>query len=272
MAMPRNTTRAEPGLRELTSEQRGEALFVQSVDRAMQVLSAFHHADGPLSLSDIAQRAGVDRSAAQRMVHTLRTLGYIRRDTGGHGFLPGIRILDHTLDALRLDPLVRRATPVLQELRKSVRERIDLSLFDDLRVLYAVRLQTKRQTFYTTLVGHSVPTFCTSGGWAILSKLPEEEARDILDRSDRRPFTPHTITDLDELMDKVAQTRDNGYALAMNQILIGEIVTAFPVLDTNGRPIAAIHIAGSLAEWTPEDYVTRVVPLGQEAARAISQF
>ncbi|MDK3074612.1 IclR family transcriptional regulator [Sedimentitalea sp. JM2-8] len=270
--MFRNTTRAEPGLRERTRQQRGDSLFVQSVERAMQVLSAFHYADGPLTLSDIAQRAGVDRSAAQRMVHTLRALGYIRRDADAHGFLPGIRILDHTLDALRLDPLVRRATPVLQELRRSVRERIDLSLFDDLRVVYAVRLQTKHQTLNSSLVGHSVPTFCTSGGWAILSKLPEDTVRGILERSDRTPFTPHTITDPEAILDKVAETRANGYSLALNQILIGEIAAGFPVLDTDGRPVAAVHIAASLADWTPEDYAARIVPLGQEAARAISQY
>lgn len=270
--MPRNTIRAEPGLRDLTTEQRSDPLFVQSVERALNILSAFHHADGPLSLSALAERAGVDRSAAQRMVHTLRTLGYVRRDSAGHGFLPGIRILDHTLDCLRLDPLVCRATPVLQELRKTVRERVDLSLFDDLRMLYAVRLQTKRQTLITTLVGHSVPTFCTSGGWAVLSKLPEAQVRGILERSDRRPFTPHTLTDMDEIMAKVAETREKDYALAASQILSGEIAVAFPVMDNKGQPVAAIHIAGTLAEWTPEDYANRMAPLGQEAARAISLY
>lgn len=238
----------------------------------MQVLAAFHHADAPLSLSEIAARAGVDRSTAQRMVHTLRSMGYIRRSGDGRGFVPGIRLLDHTLDYLRLDPLVRRATPVLQELRKEVRERVDLSLFDDLRVVYAVRLQSKRQTFYTTLVGHSVPSFCSSGGWAILSRLPDDRVRDILDRSDRRPFTPHTVTEIPELLDKIAETHANGYALTLNQILLGEIAAGFPVLDANGEPVAAIHVAGSLAEWTPEDFVNRNIPLALEAARAISQY
>jgi DNA-binding IclR family transcriptional regulator len=270
--MSRNTIRAESGVRDLTETQRADSLFVQSVERAMNVLSAFHHADGPLTLSELAKRAGMDRSAAQRMVHTLRTLGYIRRDADGHGFLPGIRILDHTLDCLRLDPLVRRATPVLQELRKTVRERVDLSLFDDLRMLYAVRLQTYRQTFNTTLVGHSVPTFCSSGGWVVMSKLPDSQVREILERSDRSPFTPHTLTGIDDIMDKVIETRSKGYALTENQILSGEIAAAFPVLNTKGQPVAAIHIAGSLAEWTPQDYTNRVVPLGQEAARAISQY
>jgi IclR family pca regulon transcriptional regulator len=270
--MSRNRTRAESGQRGVTQAQRADTLFVQSVERAMNILSTFHHADGPLTLSDMAKSAGMDRSAAQRMVHTLRTLGYIERDTDGHGFLPGIRALDHTLDSLRLNPLVRHATPVLQELRKDVRERVDLSLFDDVRVVYAVRLQTKRQKFYTSLVGHSVPTFCSSGGWAILSRLPEAEARDIVERSDRRPYTLDTITDVEEIMTHVAETRARGFAIATNQILSGEIAAAVAVLDTDGRPVAAIHIAGSLSEWTPEEYAKRVVPLGQEAARAISLY
>lgn len=270
--MPRNRTHTEPGLRDVEPEERAGALFVRSVEKAMTILSAFHHADGALTLSELAQRAGVDRSATQLMVHTLRAMGYIQRDAQGHGFLPGIRILDHTLDYLRLNPLVRHATPVLQELRKSVRERVDLSLFDDVRVVYAVRLQTKRQSFHTSLVGHSVPTFCSSGGWAILSRLPGEQARDIIERSDRRAFTPDTLTQADDIMQHVQESRDKGFSLTTNQILSGEIAAGFPVLNNVGAPVAAIHIAGSLSEWTQDDYIKQVVPLGQQAARAISQY
>lgn len=270
--MPRNTTRTESGKRAPSGQDRASALFVQSVEKAMTVLAAFHHADGPLTLADIAARTGIDRSAAQRMVHTLRALGYMERDDSGHGFVPGVRLLDHTLDYLRLNPLVRQATPVLQELRATVRERVDLSLFDDLRVIYAIRLQTKRQTFNTSIVGHSVPSFCSSGGWAILARLPEAQARDLLERSDRRPFTPHTFTDVETIMDQVRETRANGYALCLNQILDGEIAMGFAVLGPSGMPLAAIHVAGSLAEWTPQDYVARMAPLGLQAARALSRY
>ena len=270
--MPRNTTRAEPGKRALTDGDRAGSLFVQSVEKAMAVLSAFHHADGPLTLTDIARRAELDRSAAQRMVHTLRAIGYIERDADGHGFVPGLRILDHTLDYLRINPLVRQATPVLQELRTSVRERVDLSLVDDMRLVYAVRLQTKRQTFNATMVGHSVPIFCTSGGWAVLARMPEDHARALLERSDRRPFTPNTITEVDAVMEQVAQTRARGYSLAVDQILLGEIAMGFAILDSSGAPYAAIHIAGSTAEWTSEDYAARVAPLGQQAARSLSRY
>lgn len=270
--MFRNTIRAETGRSANLEEERASPLFVRSVEKAMAVLSAFHHTEGPLTLSEIASRAGLDRSAAQRMVHTMRALGYISRDASGHGYVPGVGILDHTLDFLRLNPLVRQATPVLQELRTTVRERIDLSLFDDLRMIYAVRLQTKRQPFNASNVGHSVPTFCTSGGLAILARLPEDTARDLVARSDRRPFTPNTITEIDEIMQAVEQTRAQGYALALNQILPGEIAMGFAILDSKGAPVAAIHIAGSLAEWTPEEFRARTAPLGQQAARALSKY
>lgn len=270
--MPRNTTRAETGRRDLTQQDRAGSLFVQSVEKAFTVLSAFHHANGPRTLSDIAVRAGLDRSAAQRMVHTLRALGYIERDADGHGFVPSVRILDHALDYLRLNPLIRQAMPVLQELRASVKERVDLSMLDDLRLVYAIRLQTKPQTLNASMVGHSVPTFCSAGGWAVMAHLPEHQAHDIISRSDRRPFTPQTVTDMDKIMDQIAQTRARGYALALSQILSGEIAMGFAVLDSVGAPVAAIHIAGSLSEWTPEDFAARFAPLGQQAARSLSKY
>ncbi len=269
--MARNTLRAESGVRNLSDAQRAEALFTNSIARAMQVLAAFHHDNRPLSLAEIAQRAGIDRSAAQRIVHTLRTLGYITRDEEDRGFLPGVRILDHTLDFLRMNPLVQRATPILLELRRNVRERVDLSLFDGQRVVYAARMQSKRETFYATLVGHSVPTFCSSGGWAIMARLPEDEARDIVEASDRSPFTPRTLTEVDEIMAQIAKTRARGYSIAVEQILLGEIAIGVAVTAPTGQPVGAIHVAGSLSEWTPEDFSTRVAPLALEAARAISQ-
>lgn len=272
VCMSRSLLRAESGMRPLGAADRADPLFLSGVERAMQVLSAFHAADRPLSLSEIARAAGIDRSAAQRIVHTLRATGHIRRGDDDRGYLPGIRILDHTLDALRLDPLIQHATPILIELRRSLRERVDLSIFDDLRMVYAVRMQSKRETFYATLVGHSVPTFCTSGGWAVMAALPEQAARDIVERSDRRPFTPRTLTDPDAIMARVRETRAMGHSLATEQVLIGETAMGAAVTGPGGRVRGAIHVAASLAEWTPAEFARRYAPLLTEAAQAISRF
>lgn len=268
----RRTLRSSAGQQAISDEQRGDPLFLKSVAKAMEVLSAFHRADGSLSLSEIANAANIDRSAAQRIVHTLRQLGYLRRATEKGGFLPGIRILDHTLDYLSLNPVIRNATPVLLELRRNAQERVDLSLFDDVRVVYAARMQSKRETFYATLVGHSVPTFCSSGGRAILSRLDDEEVKSIIARSDLTPVTPRTITDPAAILDKVHEARGLGYALAREEILVGEIALGVPIMGHDGRPCGAVHIAGSLSEWSPEHFRDRFFPLAAEAALAISRL
>jgi DNA-binding IclR family transcriptional regulator len=73
-------------------------------------------------------------------------------------------------------------------------------------------------------------------------------------------------------MAEIARTRENGFALAVNQIRLGEIVLGFSVLGPNGTPVAAIHIAGSLSDWTPEAFIARMAPAGQQAARALSKY
>ena len=144
---------------------------------------------------------------------------------------PGIRILDTTLDLLRLDPLVQKATPVLLELRKTVRERVDLSLFDETRLVYALRMQSKRETFYATLVGHSVPAFCTAGGRAALSVLPEQKARSYVERTPLQAYTSRTLTDVDEIMMQITHARELGYAVVVDEFVQGEVAIGVAVSE-----------------------------------------
>jgi len=247
-----------------------DALFVQSLARGMSVLEAFRGAEGPLSLAQIAARSGMTRSAAQRLVHTLRRLGYLIQAEDGRGFRPHLPILDLTHDFMRLNPLVRRANPILLELRRSVRERVDLSLFDGQRMVYVTRMQSKRETFFATLVGKSVPVTGSSGGWAVLAMLPAAEADAILAQAPLHPVTPRTLTDPDAIRAQLALVRETGHALALEQMLMGEVALGVAIPDASGRPVGAIHIVASLSEWEPEEFRRRVAPLAAEAVRSIT--
>ena len=132
-------------------------------------------------------------------------------------------------------------------------------------------MQSKRETFFATLVGHAVPTFCSSGGRAVLAALPEAEARDIVERSDRVALTPKTETDPDAIMARVAEARRLGYAIVVEEILVGEVAIGAAIRSPDGRPRGAVHVAGSLSEWTPEAFSARVAPLAAEAASAINR-
>lgn len=244
--------------------------FVNSLAKGVSVLEAFSSHPGPMSLQEIAELVGLDKSTVQRMVYTLLQLGYLRKGVDGRGFCLGPKVLDRSFDFLRSWPLIERATPIINELQQASHERVDLSLFDDLTICYAIRRQSKRQTFFATLIGRRIPTYCSSGGRAIMSRLSDGEIDSILGRSDLVALIPTTITDPGQIRREVARARKDGYALVHNESVIGEVAVACPVLDHRARPVAAVHVAGSLSEWSPETFAKRFAPLAAEAAIALS--
>ncbi|WPB56528.1 IclR family transcriptional regulator [Xylophilus sp. GOD-11R] len=246
-------------------------LFVQSIAKAMAVLEALGSRQEPLSLNELAERADMDRSTAQRIAHTLTLLGYLEKGPNGRGIVLGKKLLDRTFDFLNTTPLVERATPILADLQRETGERVDLSLFDDLSIIYALRRQSKRETFFATLVGRRIPTYCSSGGRAVMSFLADERVDDILDRSDLVAITPKTVTDKKAIKQKVAEARQLNYSLCLEESILGEIALGCAILDADDVPIAAVHIAGSCSEWTADSFTQRFAPLAIEAARALGR-
>jgi len=245
-----------------------DPLFVRAAARAVAVLSAFDLVTKPLSLSEISQIAGLDRSATQRIVHTLVQLGMVVRDPEDRGYLPGNRLLTMAHSSLRLNPICQKATPVLLELRRRTGERVDLSLWDDTKIIYAVRMPYKNEIFVGTLTGNAVPTYCTAGGLAILSRLADDEIADIVGRSDMTPFTPDTFTTLDEVMRAVEETRIRGHSLAARQFRRHEYAIGVPIMNEHDRPVGAITLGGSLDEHSAEEFSDKYGVLLQEAGQS----
>jgi DNA-binding IclR family transcriptional regulator len=194
------------------------------------------------------------------MAHTLHQLGYLEKCPDTRRYALGLSMLDFSFQFVRTHPLVEVATPHLIELRRSCEERVDMSLFDGRTLVYAIRLQSKREKFYTTLVGRRMPVFCSAGGRAMLARLPEDRARHIIDTSDRSPLTSKSITEPAAIMKKIHAARIDGYSVAVEESILGEITLGAPIVNAQGLPVGAVHIAGSIANWNPETMVQRLLP------------
>ena len=246
------------------------SLFVTSLERGFAVLEAVGNERRDVGVTEIAAKTGLDKSAAQRFAFTLHALGYLEKNTATRRFRLSRRVLGLAHAYLRSDPLIELATPYLADLRQSCQKRVDLSLPDDLDIVYVVRLQSQREAFGATVVGRRIPAFCSSGGRAMLAMLPEDEARDLVERSARTPLTPHTITDIEAVMAEIARARRDGFAVCAQEALMGEIVVAAPVIDMHRRPRGAVHIAMSLADHDESEVRARFAPMAVATARLIS--
>ncbi len=68
--------------------------MVQSVAKAFRVLECFDARHPTMNLSQIAEQAKLDLSAAQRFTHTLQALGYLVKDPKTRQFGLSVKSFD----------------------------------------------------------------------------------------------------------------------------------------------------------------------------------
>ncbi len=245
-------------------------LFVQSLRKGFDVLEAFKGVRS-LSLSEIAERVQFDKSATQRMCHTLTTMGYLQQCPTTRRFELSPKCLDITFEFLRHHPLIERATPILIDLRRQCDERVDLSLFWEKELIYVQRHQSQRQLFYTTLIGRRIPLYCSAGGRAVLAKFSDDIVSDLIEHEDRIAMTRFTKTDIEDILNEIDTARQQGWSLARSEVIENEMVFAAAITNSMQQPIGAIHVACNVAAQDElQPLIDRIVPGLTGAARMLS--
>ena len=107
-----------------------------------------------------------------------------------------------------------------------------------------LELDTARRSLSTGLgIGSRLPVYCSAIGRMLLSGLPQQEARARLEMIERVALTPHTVTDLEELLGLLETCRQSGWSCSEGELELGVRSMAAPVRDPQGNTIAAMSIA-----------------------------
>jgi IclR family transcriptional regulator, pca regulon regulatory protein len=270
-ALPRK--KPTPARRPRTSPdgEKRSSLFVGSVEKAFQVLEVFRDTHRMMSMAEIARAASLDRSATQRIVHTMELLGYIRRmpDAALYGLAP--KVLTLSYNYLRSRELIERASPYLLDISRTLGETCNLQELDGDDIVFLARFPGKHLVNVDFAVGYRLPAVFTASGRAMLSRLSPQKQREVIARAPLTAVTPYTETKPAKLHAHIAEAARKGYAIVMNQTLVGDISVAAAITNHAGEPVAAINIAVPTTRWTLERAEEQLVPHVQLAATSISQ-
>ena len=260
---------AERGARDGGEER--SSLFVGSTEKAFRVLHAFDGAQRTMTLADIARAAQLDRSSAQRIVHTLEALGYLRRAPESKSYGVTCKLLQFSYNYVRGNELIDKASPYLLDISRTIGETTNLHELDGTDVVFIARFPGQHMVNIDIAVGRRLPAYFTASGTAILSRLPRARQVEILEQTRLQPITPHTETDVARLMERVERARETGYALVANETVMGDISVAAPITDHDGHAVAAINISVPTTRWTAASAEDKLVQQVQVAATSISK-
>jgi len=266
--MAKLRTKTRPGQSADDGEKEISRAGIQSVDRAFAIMELFSERRPALSVSEIVELTGLNRSTCYRFCQTLKAIGYLD-EVERRKFRPGLKAISLARAALSSRELPELALPYLRELQRTVGEAVNMSLLDGTDVVYVARILSDHLITLRLYVGSRLPAYATSMGRAILAFLPEQEAEAILNKSDLLPITEHTITDRRRLKAELQRIRARGYAINDQEMAIGLRGVAAPILSSTGRPVAAINLSIP-RPLGPTEIEGSLAPRLLEAAAAIS--
>ena len=245
-------------------------LFVESVEKAFAVLKGVASGPAGMSISDVAAAAGLDRSAAQRYVHTLLELGYLARDENGRNLAISARALRLAGAHLQRSELVMRGQPFLAQLARETGEAVNLTLLDGPDIVFVARYPSRHMLAGDIVVGSRMPAYCSSAGRAILSAMPDGEIAAAVGAYRLVAHTEATITDPAALTAAILRARTKRYAICFGEYYAHDLSFAAPIIGGAGRVLGAINISVSRLRHSEGAAERRFAPLVVAAADTAS--
>jgi IclR family pca regulon transcriptional regulator len=231
---------------------------LQSLERGIALLRTFGSERPRQTVADAARATGFTRATARRILITLTRLGYARTD--GRYFELTPKVLDIGYSFLASLNVGQIAQPFVEQLSECVDESVSVSVLDGTDVVYIARVPTKRIMTVSIGLGSRFPAFQTSMGRVLLAPLSDAEVVDIYERSDRRRVTEHTVASAAELLDRLADVRRDGWALVDQELEMGVRSIAAPIVDPQGRTVAALNIGTHAGRVDLDELNERFVP------------
>lgn len=197
----------------LDGADRSAGTQAPAVARAVRILDLLAEANGqPKTLTDIARELGIAKSSTSNLCAALEEGALIRRS--GAGYLLGRRTVELGSSYLAAFDQVREFYRICEDSPVLSRSLVQIAMLDGARALYLAVFEGRERFPLSASVGDRYPASTTAVGTALLAELPEERIRSLYsDGRELVTFTEHSTATVDDLLAKLAHTREAGYAI-----------------------------------------------------------
>ena len=215
----------------------------QTVQKALNLLEALVRSGQPRRLTELSRELGLTKPNVYRLLSTLSTLGYVKKDPNTTLYSPTLKLWEMGSLLVRDVDLRTVAGPRLRRLCEDTHESVQLAVFDSGYVVYIDKVDSQQPLKAITSIGSRLPATVTSTGKAMLAWMPLQALDQAVEHVKR--FTPITMTKRRDIELDLEETRQRGYSINRGEFRLGVCGIAAPVRDSSGGVVAAIGVWGA---------------------------
>ena len=239
----------------------------QALSRGLTLLESLAATDHGATLTELAASLKLPAPTAHRLLAALERSAFVRQDANGVWSI-GVRAFRVGAAFLAQRDLAVEARPHLTRLMEQAGETANLAVMSDGEAVFIAQAPCRELMRMDVKLGARAPVHASGVGKAMLAALPERELDAALP-ADLPRYTEHTLTTHEALVAEIVASRRRGYAVDDEEHAVGLRCVAGAIHDEQGRPWAALSLAGPTSRFTRE----RIDALGalvRDTAREVS--
>lgn len=256
-------TGAEP------AERKPAGRTIQSVERALLLLEQVASQPEGLTLSDMAERTGLNSSTCHHLVSTLVNCGYLTHLSRSRGYALGQKIRELSELAEReTDPSVLLRDD-LMNLGRRLGRGVQFAVLSGTSLITKLSFPDPQSRVQEPdEIEKMTALHATATGKSILAWIPDTELVRVISANGLTGYTHRTITTLSGLMEELRLVRRRKYSIDDEEFRHGVVCIGTTLREGGGAVVGAISVTLPASEATDE-YRT---PLVGEMIGAANDF
>ncbi|NQX58748.1 IclR family transcriptional regulator [Paenibacillus qinlingensis] len=222
--------------------------WVPALERAQDVLQLIADKPSRLKLMDLSVATGINKSTMFSLLHTMETLNWVIREKGdtyvlgsffgviGNAYFAGMSLVKL---------FEEKAARSVERLG----ETFQLARLEKGELVYLAKKEAPAQVRLISEPGMRLLAYATAMGKVLLSALEDSQVLALFEEGSYQAFTPHTVQSGEELLKQLRTVRQQGYAVDQEEIVLGFCCLAMPIVDRNGKWIAAVSCSMPVHQW-----------------------
>lgn len=227
--------------------EKKSQITIQSLERGLHILEHLLNSLEPLSIGELCELTGIQRTTLYGLMNTLIAEGYVVKEerTGRYAVTSKMFMLSRNYT--QKDPISVNGEKLIIELAAKYPElTIRAIRYQGLQVvdlLYSSVTPT-RVGLSAVDVFNNAALPATSNGKLACSSLSDEELTEIFQSHDFVRYTDNTITNMKDFIEEIHKIRAQGFSEDNGELLENTYCLYFPIRNSDSQIIGAIGFTG----------------------------
>ncbi len=240
-------------------------MAIQSVQRALEILSLFSISSPQLGITELSKEMGLAKPTVHGLVQTLVEQRFLQKNAETRKYSLGFKIYElgtYLSGTLRIN---QAGTEMVRKLAQKNNNWARIGIWDNNSVLVTLNYFPDIDYLQFQQLGPRVPAYCSALGKAMLFSLSEAELDEYLKQITLNAYTEHTIIDKKKLKKEIQKMRSQGFATENEEYMLGMSCVSCPVFDSSRKVVGAVSLTVNIDSIKKSDFDRIVNEIKQNA-------